>query len=138
MFFYFSDAEAFLTLMNRDWKDYITTVALTSLETAKYNKVNLLPHTEDLVKLDTFLRSEIAECLEQYDDEDLRPILDDVWFRRICRATCAYATIFNKRRGNECCKIHKSSYVNRPDWKKGANTEIVTSLSLPEKQMMEK
>ena len=75
--------------MNRDWKDYITTVALTSLETAKYNKVNLLPHTEDLVKLDTFLRSEIAECLEQYDDEDTRPTLDDGWFRRICRATCA-------------------------------------------------
>ena len=124
--------------MTREWKDVITTVALTSLATAKYNKIDLLPHTQDLVKLDAFMRKEITECLDQYRDEQIRPTLGRDWFRKLCRATCAYCTVFNKRRGSEVAKMYLTSYVNRPKWEGTHNEEIVSSLSVAEKRMMER
>ena len=135
---FISDAEAFHLLMVREWKDHISTVALTSLATKKYNKVDLMPHTEDLMKVDAYMRSEITACLDDYKDCEKRKSLDRDWFRRLCRATCGYCTIFNKRRGNEVAKMHTSAYKDRPDWKAGSNTEIMNSLSVAERKMMER
>ena len=124
--------------MTREWKDHISTVALTSLATVKYNKVDLIPHTEDLIKVDQYIREEIQSCLAEYNDKKRRKSLGREWFRRLCRVTCAYCTIFNKRRGNEVCKMHLQSYVDRPKWKDAANQEIVNSLSLAERRMMDR
>jgi len=37
--------------MKAEWKNFITPVALATLKTNKFNKGELLPLTEDLVKL---------------------------------------------------------------------------------------
>ena len=124
--------------MSREWKDHISTVALTSLATAKYNKIDLLPHTSDLMLLTKFLRDEVMECMILYTNKKIMGMTMNerrVWHRRLSRVVLAWVTIFNKRRGNEVAAMRLNSYVNRPDWHKNANEEIQKSLSLAEKNM---
>lgn len=122
--------------MVMEWKDHITTTALNSLQAAKFNKVDLLPCTEDLLKLDTHVRAEIDECLGLYADKDERRLLGRDWFRRLAKATLCYTTMFNKRRGSEVAKMHMSSFIARPKWHDTVNREIEASLSTAEKRMM--
>ena len=140
-FIFFSEAECFHQLMTREWKDVISTVALTSLATAKYNKIDLLPHTSDLILLNTFLKKEVEVCMKMYTDGSVKEMSIDkkrVWHRRLSRVVLAWVTVFNKRRGNEVAAMHKSSYVSRPDWHKNANEEIQKSLSIAERKMSER
>ena len=44
------EAETFLTLFNNEWTDSVSSVALASLKTNKFNKPTLLPVTSDLNK----------------------------------------------------------------------------------------
>ncbi len=136
--FSFKGGECFHSLMTREWKDMISTVALTSLATAKYNKIDLLPHTSDLMLINTFLRNEVMECMIIYTNGNLKEMTTNqrrVWFRRLSRVVLAWVTIFNKRRGNEVAAMRLASYQNRPDWHKHANQEIEKSLSIAERNM---
>jgi len=133
-----SAAECFSSLMINEWKDNITSVALFSLEASKFNKINLIPHTSDLVVLNKFLLAEMDACMEQYDDEEIRPTLGREWFRRLSRVVLADLTIFNKRRGNEVARIHVKSYHERPDWRKGINEEIKSTFTPVELELMDR
>ena len=127
--------------MTREWKDVISTVALTSLATAKYNKIDLLPHTDDLMLLNNHLRKEVVDCMAVYTAGDLKTMTINerrVWHRRLSRVVLAWVTVFNKRRGNEVAAMRLTSYQRRPDWHQHANQEIQRSLSIAERKMSER
>lgn len=52
------EAHDFLWLCDKKWGNDISSQALTTLKKAKWNKMQMLPLTEDLTKLQKYLRTE--------------------------------------------------------------------------------
>ena len=131
-----SGAEAFLKLMTWEWADRVSTVALQALQTNKHNKLDLLPVTEDLVKLHDHVRK---ICMEKsrlmMGDETKRTMQN---WRELAEAALCWITLFNKRRGNEVAMMRVKSYLDRPNWREAANQEITGSFTETEKQMLDR
>ncbi|KAL3854696.1 hypothetical protein ACJMK2_013954, partial [Sinanodonta woodiana] len=102
----YKEASRFLELMDAEWADKISSIALTTLKTNKFNKNDLLPLTSDLVKL-----------------------------KAIFETTLAKVVIFNKRRGGEAAQLLLETYAKQGFWKSKANVEILNSLSSVEKKL---
>ena len=118
--------------MTWEWKDHITTIGTVTLQTEKHNKMDLLPLTTDLVKLNEQLHADIAKHCEILKDVQQRSRYN--WMS-LANPTLALITLFNKRRGSEVSMMRLKSYTERPDWRKHANKEIVDSFSESEKTM---
>ena len=56
-----ADSESFLALMEAEWTNLISTITLTSLKEKKFNKIELLPLTEDVKRLNSYLAKEIKK-----------------------------------------------------------------------------
>ena len=127
---------SFHQLMSGEWKDVICNLALKSLATGKHNKIDLVPLTDDLRLLNTFLRKEVVDCMAIHSAGDLKTMTVKerrVWHHRLSRVVLAWVTIFNKSRGNEVAAMRLTSYQRRPDWQ-----EIQRSLSITEEKMSER
>lgn len=127
-------AETFLKLMNLEWADKISTIAVVSLKTNKHNIPQLLPVTDDLVKLKQYLVEVVAEKVKLLGDG----ISELSAWKELAEATLAWLLLFNKRRGNEVAMMLVSSYKERPKWKESANQEIMSTFSDLEKHMVDR
>lgn len=114
-----------LTLMELEWSNKL---ALQTLYENKINSVQLLPVTEDLVKLNKFLNKEINEITsnEEIQGRD--------WTRLASLILCRLV-LFNKRRSGETSKITTVQYSNIPDYTKIGTEEMKKTLSEVEKQL---
>ena len=111
----------------------ISTVCLKTMVVNKFNKVMLLPLTEDLMKIRTFLKQKIPELtLKLNDDATL-----STW-RSLVEAVGIRLTIFNRRRGNEILQLLVSRFIDRNKWKEAEMEEIKQSLSPLEKELMKR
>ncbi|WAR04475.1 hypothetical protein MAR_019844 [Mya arenaria] len=71
-----NQAETFSKLYRKEWTDLISSVALASLKTNKFNKGDAMPLTDDLIKLRNHLSSKMATLTEKMNDSPTYPILD--------------------------------------------------------------
>ena len=60
------DAARFGKLFKLEWSQHISFVAVRTMNTSKFNKVRLLPITEDLLKIRTFMIDSINIYLNSY------------------------------------------------------------------------
>lgn len=72
-------ADTFLQLYSCDWKTSISAKALNSLSQRKFNKTQLLPLVEDVVKMNSYLNKR-AEEIKKIGPRNLMPNLPKfVW-----------------------------------------------------------
>ena len=97
----------FLELYEAEWSKKVTSHALQNLSYKKHNKPQILPVTNDLLALRTFL----TESITALTADVRRNAMKENW-RRLAVLALARLIIFNKRRGNiqnsqYCSKIYK-------------------------------
>ncbi|CAB3987135.1 uncharacterized protein LOC110043873 [Paramuricea clavata] len=126
------DANNFETLMEQEWQYKISHHSINTLSARKFNKVNILPLTEDLERLRKYLQCIITRCRK---DLESTPLLED-WVM-LAKATLTRLVMFNKRRGGEAANLLLSAFQERPNWKEANSSEIVKSLNKFEKNLSE-
>ena len=114
----------FLFLCDKEWSSEISSAAVSSLTTKKMNKPQLLPLTEDIQTLNSFIATEIDRCIEALKS-DVNVV--DNW-RRLSKATLAGIIVFNRKRAGEAERLQISDY-NQRDENPLANTDIAESLT---------
>ena len=117
------DADNFLSLMKSEWTDAVSSCALNTLKRRKDHEVQILPLTEDLVKVKDHMVKEM--------DKKVKDVLsnhDYFTWRKLAQMTMARLILFNKRRGGEVSRLLLYSYQNRPKWEESMNNEILSSL----------
>ena len=127
------NATRFNELYQLEWSVRIAAVGLRSLADTKFAKIQLLPVTEDLLKLRSHLKLQILELTEQLSEE---PKLE-IW-RALAECVGSRLTIFNRRRSNEVYQLLVSRYLNSDKWKAAEMPEIKDSLTALEKRLMDR
>ena len=126
-----SDSENFLELYKLEWAPKISTVCLKTMDVNKFNKIMLLPLTEDIMKVRNYLKRKIPDLTSQVAE---LPTLEN--WRALAEAMGIRLTIFNRRRGNEAFQLLISRYNDKNKWKEAEMDEIKKSLSPLEKRLM--
>ncbi|KAJ8913358.1 hypothetical protein NQ315_008748 [Exocentrus adspersus] len=115
----------FLDLMDLEWNIKISSNnALASLHDKKINAVELLPLTEDLVKLNNFLNSELQKAKKELSVT--KAISDWSYFASVT---------LSKRRSGEASRLTMVKYSSRPNWTQAGTEEFRNSLSPLELQL---
>lgn len=123
--------ETFIKLYRREWNDLVSSVALATLKTNKFNKGQVIPLTDDLVKLEDHLSSRMSILTTQVR---ISPTYQ-LW-RELAEVTMVRILLLNKHRGAEASKLLLSAYHSWPNWQNLANQEVLESLSPQERQML--
>jgi len=91
-----------------EWTDEISSMALSTLKTAKMNRPQRLPLTEDLQKLN--------ECLNKDIEHHSKLLCDKVnvnsWYE-LAECTLAKVILFNRKRSGETERLLVESYTGR-------------------------
>lgn len=126
-------ADRFIALYQSDWTDTISSKALMSLKLKRLDGPEMLPLTQDLIKLKKYIDTTIGSIMRRLSQNSSYSL-----WRQLLELTLAAVIIFNKRRGGEVSKLLLDSYVKRPDWSRSANEEIVSSLTEVEKTLLKR
>jgi len=127
------EVDQFMTLFSSDWSDCMSCPASAALKTRKYNKPDELPSTEDLLKLKQYTEARLEELTQQ-----LRAEPSYAAWRALAEIVLARLVVFNKRRGGEPAKMILSQFVNRPDWRRTSNKELLNNLRPVERTLMKR
>lgn len=121
-------AKDFQYLIEREWDDEIAKQSRTELETRKWNKPQLIPLTEDLVKLKKHLLAVQKQSISDLEksNTDLRA------YKELTSSTLASIIIFNRRRQGEPSKLK----IDYDDIRKHTfNKEVEESLTEFERRL---
>jgi hypothetical protein len=98
------------------------------LEEGRFNKPQLLPLAEDIMKLSKFLRREGALALVQLSEK--RSV--EAW-SYLSKIVLAYLIMFNRRRAGEMGKAKRASFQKRAE---PANQALLSSSMSPMEQQL--
>ena len=104
------EAELFSELCSSEWSDTIACQALSTLRERKRNKVDLLPLSSDVQKLNEFLINCSSASISKLNDSELAPTEIEHEWRSLAEATMAHIIVFNRRRQGEVSKIKIDDY----------------------------
>ncbi|XP_066515340.1 uncharacterized protein [Hoplias malabaricus] len=122
------DARNFRVLQEYKWNESISAAAGTTLNEAKMNKPQILPFTEDVKTLHSFLKTE----MEKYKNA-LKENSDVKSYASLCKLTLTRVILFNRRRGGETARLKLESYVSREQ--SPIHEDLATGLSDFEKSL---
>lgn len=119
------DLDDFIHLMNSEWSTRISAVAINTMAENNYNKVEVLPITEDLLVLRTHTVTRLKEltkelCIDETNGEA---------FRELEEVTVSRIVVINRRRSTEGAKLTIDQFRNRPKWNQNSLSEIQESLT---------
>lgn len=120
----------FTELFSFEWRNKVSAPALRCAKIKKTSKPQLLPLTEDLLKLSQELQKRMNVLLEELEASPTQ----HGWLL-LAEVTLARVTLFNRRRSGEAAKMIVSDYLVENDWQAGSSTELVQSLTSFEKKM---
>ena len=127
-----TDASNFQIIYNQEWSVKISSASLRTLADNKFNKNEVMPLTDDLLRLRNF-------CLEKIQALTLvlkkSPSLDK--WRELAELVITRITIFNKRRGNEVSSLLVKRFQERKE-RHHAHNDILQSLTPLEQQLMQR
>ena len=124
------DADGFLTLLQNDWTDAISSRALQTLKENKLTSTEpVVPLTEDIMTLQNYLKSQTATLEEALDKSFTKQDYDE-----LNQITLARVVLFNRRRGGETQRVTLKAYQSKL-LTPSTPEEIVESLSPVEKMM---
>ncbi|KAG7456743.1 hypothetical protein MATL_G00239180 [Megalops atlanticus] len=121
-------AKKFIQLMESKWNSYVSSHALSTLHHAKWNKVDVIPLTEDVVKLQKFLQVSEEKAKKELEKNPC----PDKW-RRLNEVLLAEIILFNRRREGEAAKMLLETYMKRDTTP--MNLDVFDSLSKLEQQL---
>ena len=124
------DAKNFKVLFETEWNKRINKVLLKRKQFIENSKRTDIPHTDDLVKLRSYLVLRMETLTERMTSGNVSA-LD---WKELCRATLCRLILFNKRRVSEVTNLHMEQYINRPKWSEN-NEEFNLSLSTVERDL---
>lgn len=101
-------AQSFRRLYESRWNEVVSAAALTTLGEAKWNKPQVLPFTEDVKTLHSFLNSKQQEYVDALQEKP-----NGTNFATLCKVMLAQIVIFNRRREGEVSKMNVQSYTSR-------------------------
>ena len=116
-----------------EWSGRINTAALRTMDDSKFNRITLLPITDDLMVIRTYVQKQIPKLTSKLNDSKS---LSD--WRTLAEVVGSRLTIFNRRRGNEVFQMVVKKFQSRNDRKEAEIEEIKSSLSPLEKRLMER
>ena len=117
------DADSFVELLNCEWAQKVSSVAIRGLSENQFNKTPILPLTSDLVELRKFLVAEIPVATAC-----LRSIATLENWRTLAELVLSRIILFNKCRGNEGSKMKVEQFTNLPKWRDISIEEMTRSL----------
>ena len=117
------EVDSFITLFRADWSDCMSCPATASQKASYYNKPDILPTTDDLLKLKQYTERRLDELTNQLAVEPCHV----VW-RMLSEVVLACLLVFNKRRASEPAKMLLSQFVNRPNWHASSNQELINNV----------
>ena len=127
--------KASVHLISTEWKHIVGHQALLMTEQVKFNKVDILPISRDVLKVRTYLDEQVQECVTDYENDR-----GDAF--RSKRILGCKATVFNKRRGSEFMKSTRKEIEEaikvRESQPRHAIAELDEQLSPIEKALSEK
>jgi hypothetical protein len=125
-------ADLLSELCTLEWGDEVSAHALGTLRERKRNKVNLLPVSADVLKLNTYLDKRMSEATEKLQKGLTQCGIEVVW-RDLAESTLAHIIIFNRRRQGEVSKMTVTDYNKRTMI--NLNSDVVLGLSPLEKEL---
>ncbi|XP_068720834.1 uncharacterized protein [Montipora capricornis] len=129
------DVEHSEKLMEAEWNYRVSHHSVTTLNDGKHNQPDLLPVTSDLQKLKEFITSKIIALTKQLQGTN-KPLLQS--WRDLSEFVLNRLILFNKRRGGKTAKLYLETYINRPDWRKNTNQDVVASLNGIEQHLLKR
>ena len=123
------EAEDFLSLVDLYWNSRVAHVALKTRDAKKYEKINVLPLTEDLKRFTEKSKEMLSSCTVP----DTRSEFVD-----LSKKVLARLMVFNKRRPTEVSRVLLSSWMQRHDYKTESIQEIKKSMTKMETQLFDK
>ncbi|CAH1109549.1 unnamed protein product [Psylliodes chrysocephalus] len=124
---------SFKELLDMEWNIRISSNALSTLYKRKLNAKQLLPITDDLVKLSKYIDTSIMTAKLDVDS-DTR---DNKKWTRLATLCLSRIILFNKRRSGEASKMKMSDFISRPSWEEQNTKEIRESLTTVERKLAE-
>ena len=125
------DVDAFIHLMNTEWSTRISHVAHNTMAENNYNKVEVLPITEDLLLLRQYTITKLRELTEVLN----RDKTNTEAYRELEEVTVTRIVVINRRRSTEGAKITLDQFENRPKWREHRLSEIQGSLTALELEL---
>ncbi|KAJ8961938.1 hypothetical protein NQ314_005870 [Rhamnusium bicolor] len=124
---------SFKEFIEMGWNIRISSNALSTLYRRKFNSTQLLPITDDLVKLSRYIDNNIVKTKLDVESDNR----DNQKWSRLATLCLARIILFNKRRSGEASKMKMSDYISRPSWEEQNTEEIRESLTPVEKKLAE-
>lgn len=91
-----------------EWADLISSSALRTLNDAKMNKGQCLPLTEDIEKLQAYLKEQTGVLVKKIEDKMVKSVWDELNL-----ITLVTLVLFNRKRGGEVERILLDTYEQR-------------------------
>jgi hypothetical protein len=126
---YGKQADDFLNLIENEWTDEVSSCALQTLKSNKMNKAQILPLTEDIMKLQGYLQN-----LRNSSVETLQKKFSKSAYDTLNQVTLARLVLFNRRRGGETQRVTVEAYVSRRN--KTSNLQEVEEYLTPVEKML--
>ncbi|XP_041858543.1 uncharacterized protein LOC121650850 isoform X2 [Melanotaenia boesemani] len=100
-------AHAFRKVYEARWNEFISAASLRTLREAKWNAPQLLPFTQDVQTLQSYLEVQQQHCYSELSTETS----PQTW-ANLAKVTLAQVILFNRRRAGEVSKIPLSAYLS--------------------------
>ncbi|XP_072389472.1 uncharacterized protein [Diabrotica undecimpunctata] len=122
---------SFMQLMKLEWNVRISSGAVATLNKRKMNAAQLLPITNDLLKLNKYIDTYILSAKDDIESEERN---HKSWVR-LATLVLSRIILFNKRRSGEAARMKMSDYINRPRWEDQSTDDIKESLTPIERKL---
>ncbi|OWF48278.1 hypothetical protein KP79_PYT17160 [Mizuhopecten yessoensis] len=106
-------AENFIAVHELMWPIDVSSSALTSLKTAKWNKPSPLPLTKDVSKLQTLIKEKILELSKSLSDGIKNSKVEKNVYSQLSEVTLVKLVMFNRRRCGEAERLTIESYQQK-------------------------
>jgi hypothetical protein len=117
----------FRRLKNLSWRDSVTDIARRKLEGKQTNKVSMLPLAEDLQIMTKYVKKNIEECLEEFEDGSA----DSLTWLKLSKFMLVRLVMFNRKRVGELSSFEISEFEKRTKGK--IRADMAAGLTLTER-----
>lgn len=126
------ETQRFIDLMNIKWTEEVSHHALRTIHKVKRNKPKLLPLTEDVVKMSTYIQETASNCIkvlrtESADENEKRSAWDE-----LNQCLLVQTIMFNRRRQGEVSKMTIADFQSRNSVH---DNDVLQSLSVFEQKL---
>jgi hypothetical protein len=122
------EVDDFVSLIDMNFRNHVTSHALSTAYNAKWNRPVLLPFASDISKLSSYLKEQAAGLME-----DIGQICSPETWIRLCEVSLTQTVLFNRRRSGEAERIFLKTFLNREPTL--LNEDINETLTEVEKQI---